>query len=128
MQQLGNIMRIFEVTSLFTQLILDVYSKIVPFCIFIAAWAITIALWFFIMGSNYQNAKKYEQTTLPFGYLIMVFENSIGNISNPTLQYWKQSNYDIFDDVCIFIIWMIWLFNQFFCLVILLNFLIAILS
>ena len=60
-----------------------------------------------------------------FGFFILVWENSIGNINAP----------DFTDDVDmekdknrIFAIYFVWLLNQFFVLIILLNFLIAVIS
>jgi len=59
--------------------------------------------------------------------------NSVGNDSPPEYTFWiqylddKEAN-SFVPNVMIFLIWAIWFLNEFFCLIILLNFLIAIIS
>ena len=65
------------------------------------------------------------------GYLIQSFENGIGNISPPTLEYWIPKNGadpQFSAQFIIFEIYVFWLANQFILLIVLLNFVIAVIS
>jgi hypothetical protein len=65
------------------------------------------------------------------GYLIQSFENGIGNISPPTLEYWIPDNGadpSFSAQFIIFEIYGVWIMNQFILLIVLLNFVIAVLS
>lgn len=62
---------------------------------------------------------------------MQTYRNSIGDISAPKYEFWIETEYDgnnFAPKLMIFLIWSIWLFNQFLVLIILLNFLIAIIS
>ena len=66
---------------------------------------------------------------LPIGYFLQSFENGIGNISSPTINFLKKkkgmTNIDL---VVVYNIFFFWFLSQIVLLVILLNFVIALIS
>ena len=82
-----------------------------------------------------------------FKYALYTYSNSIGNINPPGYGYWIKNDIcniknmaesEVYSEKCgqwrftsqmmIGLVWFLWLFNQFFMLIILLNFLIAVIS
>lgn len=69
-------------------------------------------------------------------FFITTFEYSIGNINPPTYQLWinkiQANEHDAINwwvcHIAIYLIWLLWFGNQFLILIILLNFLIAVLG
>ena len=72
---------------------------------------------------DYKNVPTWIQ------YLLMTYRNSIGDISTPGYDNWMEGDISNAKKYTILsLIWGIWLFNQFLNLIILLNFLIAVIS
>lgn len=67
-----------------------------------------------------------------FSYLILAWRNSIGDLSTPSYPGWlsvqKQTEATAVVNVIVVLIWVHWLLTQFLVLIILLNFLIAIVA
>ena len=68
-------------------------------------------------------------------YILQTYGNSIGNIVPPVYTSWSASMNDkasttvqVQKHIIIGLIWFVWLFNQFLNLIIMLNFLIAVIS
>jgi len=63
-------------------------------------------------------------------YLLKIYENSIGDIDPPIYNIWSTEleNEPILAKFMIYLGWLVWISNQFICLIILLNFLIAVIS
>ena len=62
---------------------------------------------------------------------MQTYRNSVGDISAPKYEFWIETEFDgnyFAPNLMITLIWLIWLSNQFLVLIILLNFLIAIIS
>ena len=64
---------------------------------------------------------------------MMTYRNSIGDISTPDYTSWLSlsdtDNWEMFQKYSmVLVVWLVWLANQFLCLIILLNFLIAVIS
>lgn len=86
-------------------------------------------LMFLVSGAN---VSPDDYSTLqPLTHIwIQVFRNSIGDIATPQFDYWDhflESDSEL-RDTGVLLIWLIWFFEILFMLVILLNFLIAIIS
>ena len=64
------------------------------------------------------------------GYFFQTFENGIGNISSPTINFLEDKKYDktCIDHTIVFFIYFFWFVSQILLLVILLNFVIALVS
>ena len=74
---------------------------------------------------NVEEVKEFETVGKPFGYWIIAFSNSVGNIVSPTYTNLGDSAIDV---SIIFAITIFWLFNQIAVLIVFLNFVIAVLS
>jgi len=62
-------------------------------------------------------------------YFLMTYRNAIGDISAPGYSSWTENEVNKYtSNFAITLIWAIWFSNQFFNLIILLNFLIAVIS
>jgi len=84
-------------------------------------------------AESYGNGMPTEGLRLALGYMISAFENGIGNINPPSLDNWlpkwnngKAISYT--SQIIIFEIYFVWLMNQIVMLIVLLNFIIALIS
>ena len=55
----------------------------------------------------------------------LVLENTVGNIFNPSYNFWNTFKQK---ELFIYLIWIVWFFNQLIMLIILMNFLIAVIT
>ena len=127
-------MRINTKFGMLVELVRRVSYDVIPFTIFTFMWVGGITVLYIVLGSY----DSFDEKSLinPFiGHLISTFENMIGNINNPTYKFWSDNiknshddNYSNLSLATIYVIWFLWLVNQFFLLIILLNFLIAVIS
>ena len=63
------------------------------------------------------------------GFMFVAFENGIGNIIPPTVDSWTgEENKSITATLIIYIVYLVWIMNQYILLVVLLNFVIALIS
>ena len=63
------------------------------------------------------------------GYIIFAFENGIGNISPPELNKWVEiEKQTLSSKIIVYLVYIVWLSNQFILLIVLLNFVIALIS
>jgi len=81
------------------------------------------------LGSNHTLASGYYGTSLALGFFLQTFENGIGNISAPTINYLNSSYHKTkLDKFITFMIYMMWFLAQIILLIVLLNFVIALIS
>lgn len=81
------------------------------------------------MKSNKSDAESYSGTNWFVGYFLVTYNNGIGNINPPTVDYWLGKVDQIFSDkVGLFLVYVVWYFNIFILLIVLLNFVIALIS
>jgi len=92
-----------------------------------------------MLGANNDVGQTYTHLNQFWGYFFLIWENSIGNINPPTYAFWtdrlnSKGNLKLEDYqehgtyLIIYIIWFMWLANQILILIVLLNFLIAVIS
>jgi hypothetical protein len=63
------------------------------------------------------------------GYFFLTFENGLGNISPPTVEVWQSNhNQTITATLIIYLIYLTWWCTQLIILIVLLNFVIALIS
>jgi hypothetical protein len=107
---------------------------VLPFLTIFLFIVIEFALLSLILGSNHNLATGYEglslnQSTLLIAYFLQTFENGIGNISAPTINFLankkRQSSFDYF---ILALIYLFWFLAQIVLLIVLLNFVIALIS
>jgi len=96
-------------------------------------WLVAFTLSFIVLGANSDESQTYVDVGQFFGYFLLIWENSIGNINPPTYAFWltqldAKSHLKIGAKLVIYFTWFIWFGNQMLILIILLNFLIAVVS
>jgi len=106
---------------------MGVAKGVTPFLILYFLWVIFFAAMSVILGFNKELAEGYKGIPTWSGYILQTFEDSIGNISNPTINDFKEPA-NFLDGLIIFLIYFFWMFAQIFLLVILLNYMIALIS
>ena len=79
------------------------------------------------------DTERYERVNKEFAYFVLGFRNSIGDFHQPMYQGWidKEKNGLISRDeeqVIVFVIWFVWILQAMFMVIILLNYLIAVIS
>ena len=115
--------RIFNDYGLLVNLVQTCLSDIVPFCIFLTIWLICFYLLYHVtgiespdrsgqLGVNHENIQDF----------FYIWSNSIGNI-----HYWASTTV-VSNEYVMALMSLIWFLNQFFVVIILLNFLIAVIS
>jgi hypothetical protein len=63
------------------------------------------------------------------GFFINTFENSIGNINSPTISFLKEGQKEtVLDEICVYLVYLFWFLAQIILLMVLLNFVIALIS
>lgn len=112
-------MRVFKNFSLMIMLVRDCVISILPFTVYLNLWLITIQYLYAILGCT---VTSYPGINNFFGFYLEIWSNSIGNINPPEL---PETGSNVGRTYCIYLVW--W-FNQFIILIVLLNFLIAIIG
>jgi hypothetical protein len=104
-------------------------EKVIPFMTFFILWTILFAFEFYILQSNKDDVAGYIGTSKAVGYLLLAFENGIGNINPPSVGKWySKHDQSISAGVLIFLVYAYWIMSQFILLMVLLNFVIALVS
>ena len=64
-----------------------------------------------ILGANYQDAESFEGVFIALAYFLVTFQNSIGNISSPSIGFLKDSKVanKITANIIVYMIYMFWL-------------------
>lgn len=91
-------------------------------------WVIFFAELYYIL--KVETGTEYPDVSLGFQHFINTYRNSIGDIHTPKYTYVIDDNTSKFinKDVMVFCVWSVWLINQILNLIVLLNFLIAVIS
>jgi len=69
------------------QLLIGVTKAFLPFFGIYLFWVIFFAIISINLGNNESLAKSYTATSIVSGYLLVTFENSLGNISAPSMDF-----------------------------------------
>ena len=106
-------MRMSKKYDLLTSLLITYMNEIVPFLILFILWNYMFALQYYLLGTDIEEIQpKFEGTSIYFAYFLNTFENSIGSIQSPTLEFWKKNSpYNSYDIVILHTIWIIWFLN-----------------
>jgi hypothetical protein len=111
------------------------FKSIGPFIIFYLLWIGFFTVLYFNLQIEIDSGdEEYLKLYSLVKYFFMTYRDSIGDISVPGYTNWDaalhkdtdKNNADWF--LITFMIWICWFMNQFMCLVVLLNFLIAVIS
>ena len=123
-------LKINDSLGLQTALIVTVMKAVIPFLMIFFVWVFFFALESYILGSDLKRAETYGDTSLIFGYIFNTFEFGIGNIRSPSILFWSKPKNDTtaLDKTIVTLIYVLWFMNQIYLLIILLNFVIALIS
>ena len=106
------------------ELITTCFYDIVPFAVYLFIWIIAFTLSYKILGVDIKTTELSHLTKGGFmSYFFQVWDNSVGNIHYPQIDSKTQQT-----DERIFYIYSVWFLTQFIVLIILLNFIIAVIS
>ena len=127
-------MRMNTKFGMLVELVRRVSYDVIPFTLFTMMWVVMMTMLYIILGSY--DTYDTGDHLIPFvNHVISTFENMVGNINNPSDAYWSnqlkkglENHHKVGSYVAIYLIWFLWFMNQFFLLIILLNFLIAVIS
>lgn len=133
------LIRINQTFSQLAELVIVCIRDVIPFLIFLFTWILIFCVLYKVLGAMHGVDEQFPEIHPVFGFFLYTFENSIGNINNPTFKWWI----DIIDDpkynttytfgyllakTLIYLIYLVWFLNQYFIYILLLNFLIAVIS
>ena len=120
--KLNFFLRIFSKFGLLVNLIITCFKDIVPFTVYLAIWLLTFVMLFKTIGIKFPEQKFFKEGSF-LGMFFYVWNNSIGNIDYPDEKSFV--NMPVIQEI---IVWSIYWTNQFVVVIILLNFLIAVIS
>jgi hypothetical protein len=121
--------KIYSELGRLSELLFQSFTKVGSFMFIFLLWTILFAMEYFILQSNLDDAAGYSGTSQSMGYFIVAFQNGIGGIVPPTVDAWNPKDDQIFSEkVLIFLVYFFWLFQQYVVLIVLLNFLVAMIS
>jgi len=113
-------------------------AEITPFGVFFTGWLFIFTTIFILEGALLYETDpdNLDYVEIPYfiATFIQVFRNSIGDISAPRYDFWLRSSQQSQGEITwsqgimIFVVWFTFLFNIVFNLIMMMNFLIAIVS
>ena len=116
-------LKIFDKFGLLVSLVTTCFKDIIPFVIYLLIWLMSFVMLYNKIGIHAPLRKGLKERSFT-GLLIYVWQNSIGNIEDPDPVSFENDP----TNTQIYLIWTVWLLNQFIVIIILLNFLIAVIS
>ena len=121
--------KINDSMGLMSTLLVGVFVGVIPFLIIFFTFVTCFAILTLILGGNQNLAEGYSGMPLAFGYFFQTFENGIGNISAPSINFLSdKSALTTLDYVIVYSIYFCWFMAQIILLIVLLNFVIALIS
>lgn len=131
----GSFLRVDESFALMVLLIVEVMADMKNFFAFLMVWVFLFSALFLIAGGNVYSEDDYEEEYKDvnrfISTFIQVFRNSIGDLKVPNYEFWidKENKFPpAFQNTMVGYMWVLWFLSSIFMLVMLLNFLIAIIS
>lgn len=108
--------------GLLVKLVVTCIWDIKEFNLYLLIWIAAFTIAYKVLGMESTGYQGLTDNS-PTNFMFQVWENSIGNIGNPA---WASST--TYSTTQVVLIYLTWLFNQFLVLIVLLNFLIAVIS
>lgn len=128
--KLITLLRMFESIGNLIALLDACLRDIAGFLAFMLLFVVTISAFYKLVGASFDDS-TYSGVSDVVVYIMQTTRNAIGDISTPKYAYWTNSidHNPVFSQLMIGIIWLIfYVFNIVILLIVLLNFLIAIVS
>jgi len=123
-----HFLKIYEDYGLLTVLIFKSILNVGPFLSIFMMWNCYFAMELYLLKSNESDAEAYKGIPYAFRYFFIAFENGLGNTASASIEKWEKAAKSKFSAcLIIYLIYIVWLFNQVLC-VVLLNFVISLIS
>ena len=121
-------MRISEGFGLLVDCVSNCLSACVPFTAFLIMWMLLFTILFRVEGMGVDTGDYGPGLNKIAVYIIQTYRNSVGDDAPPMFGFWDaQTKNPVIQKTMYGIIWGTWFINSFLLMIILLNFLIAIL-
>lgn len=127
-------LRIYDDFGFLVSMIYKTMQQLIPFLVFFFLWVFFFSMCFIILQTEIDD-RFYPAVNRDISLFLHTYRNSIGDIFEPQYTRLLETEDNLFtptqrtqNTVLIVIIWFTWLGNQFLNLIILLNFLIAVIS
>lgn len=122
-------MRVSEKLAKIVKLSSQVFYDVSAFTVFLIFWVLVFLFLFIIAGFTFDTG-DYDYTLREVSMLLQIYRNSFGDISTPQYDMWTENEHLSHVGKCLYVLWAWVLFSihEFFILIVLLNFLIAIVS
>ena len=126
-------LRIYENFGHLIQMLANCFRDISVFLVFFITWILVYTMLLDMMEANFDDG-DYPDLNIITITLLQMYRNSIGDISAPLYARWSEmlKRTSPFEQnqasIMISLVWTVWVLHQFLVLIILLNFLIAIIS
>ena len=126
--------RIYADYGFLVQMVGMTIVQVIPFTLFFIMWITFFTVCYQTLKVEISSADEDYPNVFSFmQYFLMTYRNSIGDISAPGYSNWMKKSDDVTSqylekNAAMTFIWIVWLANQFLNLIILLNFLIAVIS
>lgn len=110
------------------------FFDLLPFLAYFFYFIIIFSVIYSCLQINPNNSGDYQGINIYVAVFIMTFRNSIGDLAPPDYTFWldgENDNVKINDTVkrvMVFSIWVIWVLKGIVMIIVLLNFLIAVIS
>ena len=121
--------RIFEAYGFLVQMIIYCVIDLIPFIMSYMIFLVVFSLCFVVLEMEIDPDVAAIQGPNYFAKMFLQsFRNSIGELGMPVYTKILERPHTIFTTINIFLIWFVWFVQTFFMLVIMLNFLIAVIT
>lgn len=127
--------------GILVSLITTTIGELWIFLSFLCLWVLCFSLIFRVLGASFDDGmyedsydddfNDYPKVPESFVYVVQNLRNSIGDLAPPSYKYWEElysSGHEKKAQMMIFFIWFMWIVEMYVMLIILTNFLIALVS
>ena len=84
-------MKISDKLGMLVQLVVTCLIDVIPFSIFLFIWLVAFTLLYKVVGAESYMHSEYSNLNKFFMQTVQIWENSIGDISAPTYDYWTKN-------------------------------------
>jgi len=123
--------RVYESYGQLVELVTRVMKDVVTFSVFFIGWLLLFSFMYQTIGIEVEGLED-TNVNRQVSYLLRIFRNSVGDLDAPSMPYWYthalEEDSKTGSIIMIYYGWFIWLLNVFVMVIVLLNFLIAIIS
>ena len=120
-------LRIYNTCVQLLEVLVKVLEDIIPFTVFFFIFIVIITFEYHISGII---VKTGDYSHISFYYPLQVFRNAVGDPQPPTLDFWgnKEKQWPLLSTIMVYFGWMVWILCIYLNMIILVNFLIALIS